>query len=81
MKGEALRVTSSFGVAAFGPGAETPEGLVSAADSESVKEEYVANTQEALNVGVFGVPSYVYKGELFWGQDRLDFLERALKKG
>jgi 2-hydroxychromene-2-carboxylate isomerase len=54
--------------------------VLSAAESESVKEGYVANTQEALNVGVFGVPSYVYKGELFWGQDRLDFLERALKK-
>ncbi len=57
------------------------EIVVGAAESESVKEEYVANTQEALNVGVFGVPSYVYKGEIFWGQDRLDFLERALKKG
>ncbi len=55
--------------------------VLSAAESESVKEEYIANTQEALNVGVFGVPSYVYKGELFWGQDRLEFLERALKKG
>jgi len=54
--------------------------ILSAAESESVKEEYVANTQEALNVGAFGVPSYVYKGELYWGQDRLAFLERALQK-
>ena len=28
--------------------------------------------------GVFGAPSYVYKDEIFWGQDRLEFLERAL---
>jgi 2-hydroxychromene-2-carboxylate isomerase len=55
--------------------------VLGAADSESVKEEYVANTQEALNSGVFGVPTYIYKGELFWGQDRLEFLGRALSKG
>ena len=54
--------------------------LLGSAEAESVKEQYVANTQEALNCGVFGVPSYVYKGELFWGQDRLDFLEWRLKK-
>ena len=54
--------------------------LLDTADSESVKEEYVANTQEALNSGVFGVPSYLYKGELFWGQDRLEFLEKAIQK-
>jgi 2-hydroxychromene-2-carboxylate isomerase len=56
------------------------KALLDGAESEAVKEEYVANTQEALNSGVFGVPSYIYKGELFWGQDRLDFLEKALKK-
>ena len=38
-------------------------------------------TQEALKAGVFGAPSYVLpSGEIFWGQDRLDLLERALKK-
>jgi 2-hydroxychromene-2-carboxylate isomerase len=56
------------------------KAILDGAESEAVKEEYVANTQEALNSGVFGVPSYIYKGELFWGQDRLDFLEKALKK-
>ncbi len=39
------------------------------------------NTQEGLARGVFGAPAYVLpSGEFFWGQDRLDFLERALKK-
>ena len=33
---------------------------------------------EALAKGVFGAPAYVYRDELFWGQDRLDFLDRAL---
>ncbi len=44
------------------------------------KSLYDANTQEALARQVFGAPSYVYRDELFWGQDRLDFLERALAK-
>ena len=38
-------------------------------------------TQEALAAGVFGAPSYVLpSGEIFWGQDRLELLERALKR-
>ncbi len=40
-----------------------------------------ANTTEAVSRGVFGAPSYVLpSGEIFWGQDRLDFLERALQR-
>ncbi len=40
------------------------------------------NTAEALERGVFGAPSYVLpSGEFFWGQDRLEFLDRALAKG
>jgi 2-hydroxychromene-2-carboxylate isomerase len=38
-------------------------------------------TQEAIAVGVFGAPSFVLpSGEIFWGQDRLELLERALKR-
>jgi 2-hydroxychromene-2-carboxylate isomerase len=38
-------------------------------------------TQEAMAAGVFGAPSFVLpSGEIFWGQDRLELLERALKK-
>ena len=44
------------------------------------EEQYQAFTQEALERGVFGAPTYVYRDELFWGQDRLDFLDRALAK-
>jgi 2-hydroxychromene-2-carboxylate isomerase len=42
------------------------------------KPAFAANTEEALSISVFGAPTYVYQGELFWGQDRIDFLERAL---
>ena len=44
------------------------------------KAVYEANTHEAVSRQVFGAPTYVYKDELFWGQDRLDFLERALAR-
>ncbi len=37
--------------------------------------------QRAIDTGVFGAPTYVVEGELFWGQDRLDFLERRLASG
>ena len=37
-------------------------------------------TTQAIDAQVFGVPWYVYAGEPFWGQDRLDFLDRALAK-
>ena len=37
-----------------------------------------AHTQAAIDGGVFGAPSYVLDGEIFWGQDRLDFLQHQL---
>ena len=40
---------------------------------------YAALTEEAMARDVFGAPTYVYNDELFWGQDRLDFLDRALE--
>jgi 2-hydroxychromene-2-carboxylate isomerase len=42
------------------------------------KAIFEKNTQEAVERQVFGAPTYALAGELFWGQDRLDFLERAL---
>ena len=38
-----------------------------------------AHTQAAIDAGVFGAPAYVIDGEIFWGQDRLDFVERRLQ--
>lgn len=40
-----------------------------------------ADTKAALDRGVFGAPSYVIGDEIFWGQDRLDFVDRKLAKG
>jgi 2-hydroxychromene-2-carboxylate isomerase len=57
-----------------------PEALMRHAQSAQVKATYEAYTKEAIDKGVFGAPSYIVDGELFWGQDRLDFVERALAK-
>ena len=47
-------------------------------DSEAVAADYARNTEEAIEAKVFGVPWYRVDGEGFWGQDRLDFVERLL---
>jgi 2-hydroxychromene-2-carboxylate isomerase len=44
-------------------------------------ERRIADTQAALDRGVFGAPSYVIGDDIFWGQDRLDFVERRLARG
>jgi len=56
-----------------------PAALAEQAQSQAVHERYEANTEEAIAAGVFGAPSYVLAGEIFWGQDRLDFLQRKLQ--
>jgi len=48
------------------------------AHSQAVSERYEADSQQAIEAGVFGAPSYVIDGEIFWGQDRLDFVARRL---
>lgn len=52
---------------------------VEQSQSQAVQERYEAFTQEAINAQVFGAPTYAIDGELFWGQDRLHFVERALQ--
>ena len=49
--------------------------------SQAVHQRYEQDSQRAIAAGVFGAPSYVVEGEIFWGQDRLDFLQRRLNKG
>ncbi|MDP2222346.1 MAG: 2-hydroxychromene-2-carboxylate isomerase [Hydrogenophaga sp.] len=51
--------------------------LAQAQDADN-RALYAQHTREAVDAGVFGAPSYVVDGEIFWGQDRLDFVERRL---
>jgi 2-hydroxychromene-2-carboxylate isomerase len=56
------------------------EALLAHAASDTVAADYAKNTEEALNANVFGVPWYRVDGQGFWGQDRLDFVERMLAR-
>ena len=57
-----------------------PGQWMAASRTQGVQERYESHTQSAIDAGVFGAPSYVVDGEIFWGQDRLDFVERALAR-
>ncbi len=52
--------------------------LREAAKETAIEKQYQSLTEEALAAGIFGVPTYKFNGELFWGQDRIAFLDRAL---
>jgi len=54
--------------------------LFAQADKPESLAQYEANTTEAIEREAFGSPFYIWKGEPFWGQDRLDFLEEALDR-
>ena len=53
--------------------------LMVASSNSATRQRYKAITQQAHDAGVFGVPWYVVDGQGFWGQDRLDFIERLLQ--
>lgn len=55
--------------------------LASAAESDAVIQRYESAIGTAIEAGVFGAPSYVLDGEVFWGQDRLELLDSALASG
>lgn len=55
--------------------------LVAAADGDDAQAAYAANRDAAFAADVFGAPSYVLDGEVFWGQDRVDLLADALASG
>lgn len=53
-------------------------GVLEQAQKPETAEQYAAGTRDAIKRGVFGAPSYVVDGELFWGQDRLQFVAEKL---
>ena len=54
--------------------------IIEDANSEEIINEYKKNTEDALSSNVWGSPTFIYNSELSWGQDRIDFLERAIQK-
>jgi 2-hydroxychromene-2-carboxylate isomerase len=57
-----------------------PSALAQRAQAPEIAEKYAGLTRQAIARGVFGAPTYVVEDELFWGQDRLDFLDRKMAK-
>ena len=58
-----------------------PDEVLAGASSPEAKEALKNSTTEAVGRGVFGAPAFFVGDEMFWGNDRLHFVERALRRG
>jgi 2-hydroxychromene-2-carboxylate isomerase len=56
------------------------EALIARTDDPAVKDRLKTNTDEAVRRGIFGAPTCFVGEEMFWGNDRLDFVEEALRR-
>ena len=56
-----------------------PEKLLALTSDPAVKDELKVVTQEAVARGVFGAPTFFVGDQMFWGQDRLEFVKETLK--
>ena len=57
-----------------------PEQFIALADSAEVRQELIAETDAGLARGVFGAPTFVVGEEIFWGKDRMDFIDEELSR-
>lgn len=55
-----------------------PPALLALTAEQAVKDKLKATTQDAVERGVFGAPTFFIDGKMYWGQDRLDFVRAAL---
>ncbi len=58
-----------------------PQEVLEGAASAGAKQDLKDATSEAVQRGVFGAPAFFVEDEMFWGNDRLHFVEAALQKG
>jgi len=80
---EATDVTTPEAVAGFAHdrfGIDRAD-VIAAIDDPAVKDALKASVGEAIDTGVFGVPTFVVDGERFWGNERLPMIERLLATG
>ena len=54
------------------------DAVLAAAEAPAIAATRESYTKQAIEKGVFGAPSFVIDGEIFWGQDRLEFVDRKL---
>jgi 2-hydroxychromene-2-carboxylate isomerase len=77
---ESIADTATMAAAAERAGLDAVALRASGPSDTELDALFQQYTEEALAAGVFGAPSYVLpSGEIFWGQDRLELLDRALK--
>jgi 2-hydroxychromene-2-carboxylate isomerase len=57
-----------------------PAELMNSIGEQTVKDQLIANTEEAVNRGVFGAPTFFVGEQMFFGQDRLDFVAEAISR-
>ncbi|MFC1673497.1 2-hydroxychromene-2-carboxylate isomerase [Pseudomonadota bacterium] len=55
------------------------DDLTQQSQTDAFEQAFQATTQAAVERGVFGYPTYMFRDDMFWGQDRLDFLERSVE--
>ncbi|PLX37500.1 MAG: 2-hydroxychromene-2-carboxylate isomerase [Hyphomicrobiales bacterium] len=65
----------------LGDAGEDGHAIFDAAKSDAVTAAYEQNKADAIAAGVVGSPCYVLNGEPFWGQDRIELLEDAIRSG
>jgi 2-hydroxychromene-2-carboxylate isomerase len=56
------------------------DAILAASDSQTIRDELAAIVEQAIKRGVFGAPMFFVGDEMFWGKDRLDFVERWLQR-
>ena len=56
------------------------EDIMSMVQSDVVKQKLITETEQAILRGIFGAPTFFVGDEMYWGQDRLHFVEQALNK-
>ncbi len=52
--------------------------ILAATQDSDIKKKLFAVTAEAVENGLFGMPAFIVDGELYWGQDRMDWVEEAI---
>ena len=62
------------------PSGFSVEDIMSMVQSEVVKQKLITETEQAIQRGIFGAPTFFVGDEMYWGQDRLHFVEQALSK-
>lgn len=56
-----------------------PQAMLALCNDAATKDALKASTQEAVDRGVFGAPTFFVGDQMFWGQDRMDFVKEALQ--